>query len=139
MKLKVFFALFLFDSHVILISLIRLISSPLLMLSSLSLIFISPYYTVYDGINQVNNHGGNQPKTRVKQKNILLLHKYNSNCITKSSTSFHPVDSPYCPFGQGGSFFKRTLWQRESEISGQILKNGYNTTRRKNTSGGNLD
>jgi hypothetical protein len=49
----------------------------------------SPYYTVYDGINQVNNHGGKQPKTRVKEKNILLLHKYNSNCITKSSTSFH--------------------------------------------------
>ena len=51
--------------------------------------FVSPYYTVYDGINQVNNYGRNQPKTRVKQKNILLLHKYNSYYITKFSTSFH--------------------------------------------------
>ena len=51
--------------------------------------FVSPYYTVYDGINQVNNYGRNQPKTRVKQKNIFMLHKYNTYYITKSSTSFH--------------------------------------------------
>jgi len=51
--------------------------------------FVSPYYTVNDGINQVNNYGRNQPKTRVKQKIILLLHKYNTHYITKSSTSFH--------------------------------------------------
>ena len=53
------------------------------------LFFVSPYYTVYNGINQVNNYGRNQPKTRVKKKIILLLHKYNRECITKSSTSFH--------------------------------------------------
>ena len=53
------------------------------------LFFVSPYYTVYHGINQVNNYGRNQPKTRVKQKNIFLLYKYNKYYITKSSTSFH--------------------------------------------------
>ena len=51
--------------------------------------FVSPYYTVNDGINQVNNYGRNQPKTRVKQKNIFMLHKYNTYYITKFSTSFH--------------------------------------------------
>jgi len=49
----------------------------------------SPYYRVIHGISQVKDYGRNQPKTRVKQKNILLLRKYNSNCIPKSSTSFH--------------------------------------------------
>jgi len=53
------------------------------------LFFVSPDYTVIDGINQVNNYGVNQPKTRVKRKNILLLHKYNKCYIHKSSTSFH--------------------------------------------------
>ena len=53
------------------------------------LFFVSPYYTVYDGINQVNNYGRKQPKTRVKQKIIFMLQKYNRKCIPKSSTSFH--------------------------------------------------
>ena len=44
---------------------------------------------VNDGISQVNNYGGNQPKNLVKKKITLLLHKYNRYCITKSSTSFH--------------------------------------------------
>ena len=53
------------------------------------LFFVSPYYMVNDGISQVNNYGGIQPKTRVKQKIIFLLHKYNRCYIPESSTSFH--------------------------------------------------
>jgi hypothetical protein len=63
-----------------------------------------------------------------------MLRNLYTGYITKSSTSFHPVDSPYCPFGQGGSFFKRTSWQQESEISGINLKNGYSTVRRNTIS-----
>ena len=44
---------------------------------------------VIDGISQVNNYGGIPPKKLVKKKITLLLHKYNRECITKSSTSFH--------------------------------------------------
>jgi len=68
---------------------------------------------VNDGISQVNNYGGIQPKTRVKGKINFMLRILSTQYITKSSTSFHPVDSPCCPFGQGGSFFKRTLWRQE--------------------------
>jgi hypothetical protein len=64
---------------------------------------------VIDGISQVNNHGGNQPKNLVKKKITLLLHEYNRWCITKSSTSFHPVDSPDCSSEQGGSLFKESI------------------------------
>ena len=52
----------------------------------------SPYYTVIDGINQVNNYGRIPPKIRVKEKITFLLLKLSTGYIDKSSTSFHPVD-----------------------------------------------
>ena len=55
-------------------------------------LFVNPYYTVINGINQVNNYGRNPPKTRVKQKISFLLLKLSTGYIDKSSTSFHPVD-----------------------------------------------
>ena len=92
--------------------------------SFISQLFSSPYYTVIDGINQVNNYGGKRGKTGVKIKITFTLRNLSTGYITKSSTSFHPVDSPYCSFEQGESHFQRTLWQQESEISGINLKNG---------------
>ena len=60
-------------------------------LMNLALLY-SPYYTVNDGINQVNNYGRKQGKTRVKQKIIFILRILSTVYITKFSTSFHPVD-----------------------------------------------
>jgi len=53
----------------------------------------SPYYTVYDGINQVKVYRRIPPKTNVKEKITFSLLNLSAQCITKSSTSFHPVDS----------------------------------------------
>jgi len=60
-------------------------------LMNLALLY-SPYYTVIDGINQVNNYGRKQGKTRVKGKLTFTLRNFSAECITKFSTSFHPVD-----------------------------------------------
>jgi len=92
--------------------------------SFISQLFSSPYYTVIDGINQVKVYGGKRGKTGVKVKITFALLNFPAECITKFSTSFHPVDSPYCSSEQGESHFQRTLWQQESEISGIISKNG---------------
>ena len=61
---------------------------------------------VIDGISQVNNYGSIPPKTRVKRKITFSLRILSTQYITKSSTSFHPVDSVRA-FVAPGSFLEK--------------------------------
>jgi len=49
-----------------------LFSQKEIIFANIILLFVSPYYRVIDGISQVKDYGRNPPKTRVKEKNILL-------------------------------------------------------------------
>ncbi len=61
---------------------------------------------VIDGISQVNNYGSIPPKTRVKGKITFSLRILSPQYITKSSTSFHPVDSLTAHSSREGPFYR---------------------------------